>query len=110
MAGTSPAMTKTQGNPELGNQRSDAVACDENAAAADCVTNVIVATKTTAGPPKRVATSPCWGSVEKVIATDIDGLCSSSCNDRISAAPSRVAVMWLLKLGVSIAARSQRSS
>src|SRR5262249_23723133 len=100
----------TQGTGAEPGQRSDAVVCCENAAAADCVPNVIVATKTTAGPPKRVDSNPCCGSVEKVIATAIDGLCSNSCNKRMSTGPSRVAVMWLLRLGVSTAARNQRSS
>ena len=108
--GLSPAFAGRSGSKIYGDQRSDAVACGDHAAAADCVTNVIVATKTTAGPPKCVATSPSCGSVEKVMAIDIDGLCSSSCNECISTGPTRVAVMWLLKLGVSIAARSQRSS
>src|SRR4029079_6336571 len=72
-AGGSRYLPARFGNGELGNQRRAAVACAENGAAADLVTSGVRATKATAGPPKRVATTPCWGSVEKVIATDIDG-------------------------------------
>ena len=65
-----------------------------------------VARNTTALPVKRSATMPRCGSAEKVIITDCAGLCSSACCQRGSIAPTRVAVMKPLTLGVSMAARS----
>ena len=49
---------------------------------------------------------PRCGSAEKVIITDCGGFCSSACCQRGSIAPTRVAVMNPLTLGVSMAARS----
>jgi len=57
----------------LARYQRNAVVCIANAAV-DCVVNVVVARKTTAGPEKRLAIRPRFGSFENDIASDCEGL------------------------------------